>query len=289
MINIRDKSFLIFTIVLMMIIFELLFTVSCSTTKSVNQYLLQLPSNLELQEDKAQKYMLSVNYFTRDIYGKLLNKMKITAEYTRALPEGKVRWNNVQITKTLDSTLAFSASELQEYMENFTYKPSGEMLSGTFFKDFPPNTMETKVLIWDMVSIEVWAWNYFDKLNLNEVYNPSPDGETFEMAGAGSFQNKNLSLTWVGLSKMNNELSALIQYESLFNTLDMNAGTFTMKGRTNYWGNIWVSLQDKQIEYATLYEDGLLDMKFSGQEEKTLINVFREINFKKDISVIQNK
>jgi len=262
----------------------LLVMINCDpTSKSVNKYLSKLPSNLTLQEDTPQKYLLTVDYYTRDIYGKLLNRMQLTAEYTRALPDGKVRWNNVRIARAQNSKEAFSDGELQEYMENFTYGPSEDLLKESFFKDFPPNIMETKVLIWDMISIEVWAWNYFDKLNLNQIYRPAPDGETFQMAGAGSFQNKDLCLNWVGISKMNNEISALIQYVSLFNPLDMDLGSFTMKGRTNYWGNIWVSLEDKQIEYATLYEDGLLDMKFSGQDDKTLINVFRDIKFKKDI------
>jgi hypothetical protein len=57
-----------------------------------------------------------------------------------------------------------------------------------------------------------------------------------------------------------------------------------MKGRTNYWGNIWVSQEDKQIEYATLYEDGLMEMVFSGQSEEVLMNVFREITFQKVVT-----
>lgn len=155
------------------------------------------------------------------------------------------------------------------------------MFDPKFFKDFPPNVMETKVLIWDMLSIEVWAWNYFDKLKLNEAYRPEPGGQTFQLAGGGSFRNRDLKLTWTGVSKMNGETSALLQYESLFNPLDINAGTMKMKGRTNYWGNIWVSLEDKQIEHATLYEDGLMELAFGEKSEKTLVNVFRELTFQK--------
>ena len=225
---------------------------------------------------------MTVDYSTNNIYGDLINRMKLIADYTRALPEGKVRWNNVQITKAMTPEEPFSESELQEYMEDFTYKPSAEILNDSFFKDFPPEIMETRVLIWDMMSIEVWAWNYFDKLNLNEVYKPAKDGEIFQMTEAVSFHNKNLKLTWIGLSKMNDELCALVQFESLFNPLEMNAGAFSMKGRTNYWGNIWISLEDKQIEFAALYEDGLLEMTSTGQNEKTLVNVFRDITFEKD-------
>jgi hypothetical protein len=43
-------------------------------------------------------------------------------------------------------------------------------------------------------------------------------------------------------------------------------------------------LGDRLIEYATLYEDGLLEVTFGEKAEKTLSNVFRDIEFKKDLS-----
>ena len=246
--------------------------------ESVDQYLSKLPSDLELTEKIPQKYLLTVDYSTHDMYGQLLSKMQVTAGYTRALPEGKVRWNNVRIARAENPADSLTQGELQEYMGNFTYNPYGNLLDEDFFKDFPATIMETKVLIWDMVSIEVWAWNYFDKLDLNEVYRPAKDGETFQMAGSGTFQNKDLRLTWVGLSKMNNEITALIQYESLFNPLDMSWGSFSMRGRTNYWGNIWVSLEDKQIEYALLREDGLLEIQAGENAEKSINNLVHPEN-----------
>jgi len=49
----------------------------------------------------------------------------------------------------------------------------------------------------------------------------------------------------------------------------------TLKGRSHYWGEIWVSLSSKQIEYATLQEDVLGEMKLAGQEAPRTISVFR--------------
>ena len=39
----------------------------------------------------------------------------------------------------------------------------------------------------------------------------------------------------------------------------------TLKGRSHYWGAIWVSLASRQIEYATLQEDVLGEMTLTGQ------------------------
>jgi hypothetical protein len=67
----------------------------------------------------------------------------------------------------------------------------------------------------------------------------------------------------------------VIRYQAFFNPLDLVIGGFTMKGRSDYWGEIWVSLATKQIEYGTLYESVVADMKLPGQDRPQLINVFR--------------
>ena len=48
-----------------------------------------------------------------------------------------------------------------------------------------------------------------------------------------------------------------------------------IKGRSDYWGQIWVSLATKQIQYATLYENVAGEMKLAGQDTPQLLNVFR--------------
>jgi hypothetical protein len=278
--KLKNMSFQLCNVVMPGIV--LLVLASCALASEKNEdYISALPKNLSLQENSPQNYQLTVDYYIRDVYGNLTGKMRVTGEYSRALPGDLARWKNVRFAKPEDPNSPLGQGQLQERMQGFTYKPSGDVLDPKFFKDIPATAMEIKVLIWDMFSIESLAWNYFDKLKLNEAYHPNPGGQTFQMSGSSSFRNRELKLTWEGVSKMNGETSALLQYESLFNPLDINTPAMQMKGRTNYWGNIWVSLEDKQIEHATLYEDGLMEMLFAGQSEKTLINVFREITFQK--------
>jgi hypothetical protein len=54
-----------------------------------------------------------------------------------------------------------------------------------------------------------------------------------------------------------------------------------MKGPSHYWGNIWVSLSDKQIEHATLREIVSAEMQFPGQTGKQVMSITREIEMKK--------
>ena len=53
-----------------------------------------------------------------------------------------------------------------------------------------------------------------------------------------------------------------------------NAG-MTLNARSHYWGEIWVSLAGKQIEYATLQEDVLGELTLAGQTAPRTISVFR--------------
>jgi len=54
-----------------------------------------------------------------------------------------------------------------------------------------------------------------------------------------------------------------------------------MKGLSHYWGNIWASFEDKQIEHATLLEIVSAEMSFPGQANKQIITITREIEVKK--------
>ena len=48
-----------------------------------------------------------------------------------------------------------------------------------------------------------------------------------------------------------------------------------LTGRSDYWGEIWVSLATKQIEYSTLYEVVVGEMKLPDQDSTQVVNVFR--------------
>ena len=246
--------------------------------QSVEAGLSHLPTDLKLKEDEPQKYKLTFDYLQLDTLGNPTGKERVTAEYFRALPDGRVRWNNVRIAKAKAFDQPYSEGEVQTYMEGFTYVLSkrANMLKKEFFPGFPDIEVKTKNLVWDMHMIEEFGWDYFSKLELNKPYSMQSQAEDVPLAGAGTFQNRSIELTWVGLSKRNNELCALIQYQAFMNKFSTSVGNMSFQGRSHYWGDIWVSLKDKQIEHATLFEDVLVEFKLPGQANKQLTGVLRK-------------
>jgi hypothetical protein len=53
-----------------------------------------------------------------------------------------------------------------------------------------------------------------------------------------------------------------------------------LKGRSTYWGDIWISLSDKQIEYASGNEDVVVKMTTDKNAEQR-IHLQREVVFEK--------
>lgn len=254
-----------------------------TTNKTSEDYLSRLPRDLKLKEDSPQKYKVICDYFNLDTLGNLTNKERVAGEYTRALPGGKVRWSNVRISKARGFDDPFPEGEVQKYLEGFTYSSANrdDMFKEQFFQGFPPNEPKTKNLLWDMYMIEQFAWDYFDKLELNQPYAIQSKPEDVPLAGAGKFQNRQIVLTWLGISRRNNERCALIQYQAFDNKFNTSLGTMTFEGRSHYWGEIWVSLNDKQVEYATLFEDVLVQFSLPGQTGKQYLDVLRKGSFEK--------
>lgn len=74
------------------------------------------------------------------------------------------------------------------------------------------------------------------------------------MPDLGTFHNRDIVLTWIGCSIRNGQDCALIRYQAFFNPVEIANGGMTLNGRSDYWGEILVSVATKQIEYGTLNE-----------------------------------
>jgi hypothetical protein len=237
----------------------------------------RLPADLELREDGPQHYRVTTVWHNRDAEGKATGKYVMSGQYTRGLEGSTVRWNDVRIAVFRDPEGTEADTLFQESMENLSYKSPEEVANPMLFARLPVD--ETRhllgTLIWDAVAIEAFAWTWFDKLEMNSVYRPAEfEGFTVQMAGWGTLKMQDLRLRWTGESMMNDEKCAVIQYESFVNPIQ----SVGMNGRSLYWGTILVSLEDKQIEHATLNEDVLIKRPPSGASSG-ILNIQREFTF----------
>lgn len=226
-----------------------------------------------------QKYRMTAVYTNRDLYGNFMEKTKVSGDYTRGLENGLVQWNNVYISGSKNFQEPFPSGIKQEYIENLKYVPSSKMLDAEAFKNFPANPMSVlaKNLIWDMMTIEGFAWDYLDSLKLNRNYRiPDIMGE-FAMADIGTYSHTEIQLCWTGISAMNDELCAVIEYRAIDNKIEMSMAGLKTKGTEQYWGTVWVSLKTRLIESAVMYGGTIQEIEVTGLTDKFLVKTIREL------------
>jgi hypothetical protein len=245
----------------------------------VKKYMQELPSGKPSYKEGAQKYRMTAVYTNRDLYGNFTGKTKVTGDYTCGLENGMATWNNVSIASSDDFSESFPEGKRQEYMENFKYVPSSEMLKEDAFKSFPSNAENvlSRNLIWDMGTIEGFARDYSDSLKMNVEYMiPQVSGE-FAMAGIGTYNHVSIQVCWTGISYMYNELCAVIEYRALDNKIEMSLDQIQTRGTEQYWGTTWVSLGTRQIEYAEMYGGTIQEIIVRGLKEKMYVKTIREL------------
>lgn len=264
-------------------IFVTLMTISPSLSygqsekEFINKYLKRL-SPVPISQT-IQRYNMTAIYTNRDLYGNFIGKEKIIGEYTMGLENGFVCWNNVYYSDSKEFSDNFPTGAKQEYMEDMKYIPSEKMLDAHAFKDFPLTTesVYAKNLIWDMMAIEGFAWNYSDSLQLNKSFTiPEVKGE-FTMADIGTYSHQEIQLCWSGISTMDNKLFAIIEYRAIDNKVAMEMEGFKTRGTEQYWGTIWISLENRLIGKAVMYGGIIQEIEIAGSENKFLTKTIREL------------
>ena len=216
-----------------LIVSGIVFSVVCHGQNSENAFnihMYALPSGRP--DNDPAKYRMTAEYINRDLYGNFTGKSKVTGDYTRGLDGGYVSWNNVYISNATGYLDPFPAGVKQEYMENMKFIPSKEMLHENAFIDFPssPDNVLARNLIWDMMAFEGFSWGYSDSLEINKPF-ISKNEEEFDMAEIGKYNHKKIILCWQGISEINNEVCAVIDFNCIDNiiklTLDQMSSTGT--------------------------------------------------------------
>jgi hypothetical protein len=237
-----------------------------------------LPRGTAVKDKGPRTYRFTVDYAVTDTTGQVVQRQRVSGDYTRGLPGGEAIWSRVAVAESNGPAEISGPGQQREFMEGFRYRTGPASLDETmkpdFFKSFPPTAVFERNLVWDTGMIEMFGQDQFERLTLNTPYRLL-SGQDINMPGVGTFHNRDVQLTWIGRSRRNRQDCAVIEYCAFFNPLQIANGGMTLKGRSHYWGEIWVSLSSKQIEYATLHEDVLGEMKLAGQDAPRTISVFR--------------
>ena len=256
----------------------------CQSPKRCTQkYLKSLPADLKLEEKTPQKYLLVKDKFDYDLLGNFIKKSRISGEYTRGLKNEYSKWNNVRTSESNKFNEPFPEGEKHEIIENFTYCSalSKNMLKDSMFKKIPEPNVVYRELVLDMMGFEMYAWKYFDSLKLNRELILDIKNHVGEFEGVGNIATGDTRLTWIGITSRNSEICAIIKFVITDSKLNFDYMQAIIKGRSNCFGYICVSLRNKQIEYAELHEDILMDIKIKGQDKSSKLNTRQEITLKK--------
>jgi hypothetical protein len=247
------------------------------------KYLKALPAVSVKKNNGLQKYRMTAVYTNRDLYGNFTSKTKVTGDYTKGLNGDSAMWNNVYISGSNKPDETFPLGTKQLYMENFRYIPSSKMLQEQAFKKFPNNTENVfaRNLIWDMMAIEEFGWNYWDSLKLNTPYIiPDIKGE-FKMSDIGNYNHNRIELCWKGISMLNGGLFAIIDFMADDNKIEILMDQIKTKGTEQYWGTVLVSLKTKNIGQAVMFGGTIQEIEVKGLKDKFLIKTIRELKVDK--------
>ena len=175
----------------------------------------------------------------------------VSGDFVFHYSDGGVRWTTVT-EATSDNKNAGAVP--QTYMQGMTYARANQqsVFSPEFINRFPQNAEKERNLVWDQVMFDSFL-DYVDKLKLNEPIK-GPSGPVL-LGMSGKFENSNIELTWTGITRRNNEDCMLIRFEAFMNHFDITSGNVTVKGRSDYWGEMWVSVRTREILTATLLEE----------------------------------
>jgi hypothetical protein len=232
----------------------------------------------ETAEDSGpRRYRFAIDYTAADIRGQVTHRQRVEATYTRGLSGAEVVWNDVSVAEAHGASAPLGRPQRRGFMEGLRYRRSPEtmddMLKPGFFKNAPPTAIVERNLVWDVEALELFARTPLERLKPNEPHRLL-SSQRLDMPGIGTFQNRDVRLTFTGRTQRNGQDCAVLDYQAYFNPLSVANAGMTLTGRSHYWGQIWVSLATGQIEHATLYEVVVGEMKLAGQD-KQVIDVFR--------------
>jgi hypothetical protein len=258
---------------------------SFAQKNTVDTYFLLKPTQIKPTKSGPVKYEVSLKWQNLDaINGNKINCNAVKATYIAGLENDSVSWKDVSLSQINDFRQSqFNGINLPAF-NNFTYKvDEANFLTEDFYKNIPQEQKDlAKWLVSDAVQMQGLAWYIFDSLEFNKVFIPKfLENYDIKFKDWVTFSSRYQKLIWSGITKYNNEVCAIVKFESLYNPVSIENAELSVKGRSLYYGEIWISLKDKQVEYATMVEDVIMKLKGPSFPQEQLFDLQREVVFKK--------
>lgn len=251
----------------------------------VDKYLLIRPSEIRSEKAKNHEYDVTLKWQNLDaIDGIKFNCNAVKATYLTGLTNDSVGWKNVSMAQINDFQQKDFKGTILPSFNAFRYKVSEtNFLKDDFYKNLPAEVKDlAKWLVSDAIQMQGLAWYVFDSLEFNKEFVPKfLKNNSIKFDDWVTFTNRYQKLIWSGITKHNNEVCAIVKFESLYNPLKIDNDQMSVKGRSLYYGEMWISLESKQVEYAVMTEDVIMRLKSASFPQEQLIDLQREIVFNK--------
>lgn len=239
----------------------------------------RLPNDSRPDSPAGHTYRMTTEYFDHDLDCNLLAKRRLTGTVTYR--GDSARWNDVHYAESKEPRKTLPHGEKLDFMQDFRYRPDPKILAPAFFSERLPQADPFIMnMLWDALAFETLAHGNWDSLRLNKPFRAGNIDSELEIA-IGTFENRNATITWIGITEIEGKRCAVLKYSLMNNPLRVTYENVSMRGRSHYWGEIYVSLPDRQIEEATLTEDILTVTQAKGREETQTGYTTRSIRLKR--------
>lgn len=231
--------------------------------------------------EQPRSYRYTCDYFIHDAAGNFRSKMRVQAVHTRGLPEGIMRWSRSGISFATTQEGEYSLPARQEYMDGLSYPDTTsieELLAPDLYAGFPSTPL---AFVMKMSVLDVHMFDAFladlDRLKPNETkaFSGAHTEDIPLFGNEGKQTLRRLDLTWIGDTLRNGKPCSVIAYRSDVGPVAMTLPGFDQLASTVFWGEIWVSQKDRQVEHATIYEHTLTVPPDPEARVKSLQNVYR--------------
>lgn len=268
----------------LILVFSLFSNCSIAQNMHIGKYFKINPSDIKLQNSEIQKYDVTLKWQNLDaISGNKINCNAVKATYIVGINDS-VGWENVSLAQIDDfEQKQYSGTDLPSF-NDFSYKAMDTaFLSEEFYKNIPVEQRDlAKWLVSDAVQMQGLALYIFDSLEFNKEFVPKfLENHDVNFENWVTFTSRYQKLIWSAISKHNNEICAIVKFESYYNPIKIENEQMSVKGRALYYGEMWISLEDKQVEYASMVEDDIFKLRSSMFPDEQLIDLQREIVFNK--------